>query len=347
MKRLGKIVQRVSKYSLPIPFRGKVEVKLDKGQTVKPGDLLFTRSLKKIKRSYYLPKELGVAVNKAEDHVARLNGEYVTAGEILAERLAGGGLIVRKIHAGEDGIMSLQRLNKGYIDILAESETMEVYSDFRGTVEKIDMGHGMYVNTSIWMMRTTALMKSSKDEFDSVYAGKFEQIGDGSSIYVAKDLKESYSGKIVFAGRFVYPDLVRELYNRGAELVIAYAMDYDDYVLLADPVILLGGFGNLAFDSYWQKSISAMFGSFCVVDVVKGAVMWADNGQFMNQNPHEVESLVVPVLKNGMDVMCMDVDEVNRVGKVIEITDDGFLTVEFTDGQRKLLSSDVLIPIHA
>jgi hypothetical protein len=347
MKRLGKIIQRASSYSLPIPFRGKVDVSLDKGQLVKPGDLLFKRSLKKIKRSYYLPKELGVTADRADDHVARLNGEYVTAGEILAERLAGGGLIVRKVHASVDGIISLQRLNKGYIDILAESETLEVTSDFRGTVEKIDMGQGMYVTTSIWMMRTTALMKPSKDEFDSIYAGKFEQIGDGSSIYVVKDLKDSYEGKIVFAGRFVYPDLVRELYNRGAELVVAYAMDYDDYMLLADPVILLGGFGNLGYDSYWQKSISAMFGSFCVVDIAKGAVMWADTGQFMNQNPYEAESIVVPVLKSGMDVMCMDVEDTNRVGKIAEMTDEGFVTVEFADGQRKLLSQDVLVPIHA
>lgn len=346
MKRLGKLVKRTAHYSLPIPFKGKVDTGLEKGENIKAGDLLFRRNMKKIKKSYYLVKELGIKAEKASDYVARLNGEYVTAGEVLAERLTSGGLVVRKIHATDEGIVSLARLDKGYIDILAESETLEVKSDFRGTVEKIDMGQGMYVNTSIWRMRLTTSLKGSTDEFGAMHAGTFEQIGDGSSIYVVKDLKESYEGKIVFAGRFVYPELVRELYNRGAELVVAYAMDYEDYILLVDHVVLLGGFGNLSFDSYWQKSVSAMFGSFCVVDLTKKFIMWPDNGQFLNTTPNEPESVIVSSIKIGMEVMSNDVEDFNRIGKVIELEEEGFATVEFQDGSRKLLNTEVLTPVH-
>lgn len=345
MKTLGSIVKRVPDYIMPIPFGDKVEVLVKRGDNFKAGDTLFKRMTKRIVESHHIPTQLGVKVGSSGDYIARLNGEFVEKGEVLAERLVSGGLIIKRINALSEGILSLDRLASGYIDIMSSTQEKDIVVDFRGTVEGVDSNNGMYLRSNAWVMKIITSMKSSEDDLKSTFAGEFVQIGDGSSVYTSKDLHESYHGEIVYAGRFVYPDLIRELYRRGAELVVAYAMDYEDYSMLTEPVVLLGGFGSVVFDGYWQRAISAMFGSFSIVNLKRREIAWGERGQFMNKTVVEADSGVVSEVKVGVNVMVISVDGMNRVGIVREVVQEGFATVEFEDRSSLIIDIAFLRPI--
>ncbi len=346
MKILGRIIKKEPSYILPLPFNGKVDVRVKRGDDFKSGDILFSRMTKKIIESHHIPTQLGVKVKDSGDYIARLGGEYVEKGEVLAERLMSGGLVVKRIVATQEGILSLDRVDKGYLDIMSSTEVTDVKIDFRGKVESIDSNNGMHVRANAWVMRIITSMRAAEDDLSSSFIGEFTQIGDGTSVYTQKDLKESYEGCIVYAGRFVYPDLVRELYRRGAELVVAYAMDYEDYSAITEPIVLLGGFGSVVFDSHWERVVSSMFGSFAAVNIKEGCIAWGDKGQFMNRSVNDSDELFVPSIKPGMYVLVTNQESLNRVGLVREVASEGIASVEFEDRSISLIDTGFLKPIQ-
>ncbi|MCC7290189.1 hypothetical protein IT417_02995 [bacterium] len=334
MKIIKPFIQRVSGHQFLLPFEGKCKVKVSKGDKVRRNDLLFEKSYKKILQSYSVMKELGVEGKNAREFVVRLNGEFVVKGEVLAERITKAGLVVKKIYATGDGIVSFERIDQGYIDLLAEHSDEEVYAQIRGEVVDIDLNRGITIESEAFYV-DIAFGHLSEQTYAS---GEFVVIDKGDSVYTSRDLKEDYSGKIVFAGRFVYSKLVSEILEKDALAVIVWATDYVDYELYNGKLVVLGGFGQIAYDFAISHAISSMNGT--LVHISEGKLFWSDVGQYLIKDDFEH---ITHELKVNDLVRVIDVEGYAGIGKVVDTSNEpGYYTVLLSNGQRKLLANECL-----
>lgn len=335
MRIIRPIVRRIEEHDFNIQLLGHVAINVKRGDKVRVGDPLYKREYKKILESYTVQKELGVAPTEAYKYLVRLDGEYVTKGEILAERLANGGLVVKKIYATTDGLLSFDRLNKGYIDILSEFENEEVSSNLSGTV--IDFDHQRHISIRSKAFAMDTISSWNGEDID----GSLVMVKTGDSVYTVNDLEESYNEKIVFAGRFAYPDLIAQIIKRGAKGVVVWSMNYKDYESVKNHAVVMGGFGQIPFDYTISHAISSMNGSHVMIS--DSSIVIADAGQYLL---HDNFTTIKAHLKVNDHVKVIDNDNFGLVGKIVDTTnDDGYYTVAITNGDRLLIAESFLTPI--
>jgi hypothetical protein len=125
-----------------------VEVTVVKGDKVKEGTLLYTQVVSEVIETHYLPKSLGVRAANSSNYIGRVSGQLIEKGDLLAEKIAGAGLITKRIVAGTDGIISTKRIKLGYIDILDEASENEVTSPVEGVVTGITLGKRIEIESS-------------------------------------------------------------------------------------------------------------------------------------------------------------------------------------------------------
>ena len=82
-----------------ILLQGETTLFVSVGEFVVVGQKLFESQRKKVKESYYLPKILGVKIERSIDYVGRISGEYVSTGDLLGEKLTAGGMLGKRILA--------------------------------------------------------------------------------------------------------------------------------------------------------------------------------------------------------------------------------------------------------
>ncbi|MCK9369000.1 hypothetical protein M0R04_03495 [Candidatus Dojkabacteria bacterium] len=335
MKIIKEIVRRVKNYEFHIPFDGKPTNIVERGKSVKPNTLLFVKEYKKAIETYNLVTELRCPLKEVREYVTRINGEYVTTGEILAERMVSGGLSVRKVLATRDGVLSFERLALGFLDILSEHQKEEVYSDMFGKVEDIDMATGVTINADA--LAIPCIYSNSKEKI----TGKFTVLGDASSVYSQKDLKEDYIGEIVYVGRFAYQDLITKILSLGAKAVVTFAANWEDLSDIPGRVYVVSGFGNIPYHEKYAKFFLSQKGLNVVYDANR--LLWPDLGRYLLE---ENEELVSGNIKINNLVRVLGNDNLNRIGRVVDGSNgDGYYTVDFGDQQRGLFSEELLQPV--
>jgi hypothetical protein len=336
MKIIKPFIKQLEDHNFKLELLGNIEILVKRGDKVKMGDDLYKRDYKRILESYSIQKELGVTPNKVREYLVRLNGEYVIKGEVLAERLANGGLVLKKIYATVDGLLSFERLDEGFIDILSEFESEVIKSHISGIITDFDHSKQMII-------KSKALGIEIKNKWSrGEVSGEFDIVSKGDSVYSEKDLNENYRDKVVFAGRFAYPELITQILKRGAKAVVVWSMNYSDYVQFQDYVIILGGFGQIPFDYSFIHTISSMNGSYSMI--TDGVIVFADKGQ-LNFTPKN--TLISPELKVNDLVRVIESDNYTLVGKVVDTTNgNGYYTIATTNGDRMLISGNLLEPIH-
>ena len=335
MKITKEIVKRIKEFKFLIPFDGIPSNIIERGKSVKPNTLLFVKEYKKAIETYNLVLELGAPLARVGEYITRINGEYVTKGEVLAERIVSGGLSIRKVIATKEGILSFERLKLGFLDILDEHQKEEVYSDMFGRVEDVDMSSGLTISTNA--LAIPCIYSNSKDDI----SGKFEVLGDGSSIYSQKDLKEDYLGEIVYVGRFAYPDLITKVLSKGAKAVVTFAMNWQDLENILGRVYVVSGFGNIPYHEKYAKFFSSMKGLNATY--FDNQLLWPDLGQYLLEDNSE---LVIGNIKINDLVRVLGNDNLNRNGKVVDSSNgDGYYTIDFGSNQRGLFVEELLQPV--
>lgn len=336
MKVINEIVKREKDFNFLIPFDGRAYDVIQKGSGLKRGDLIFKREYKKILQTYNLVEELGIKAQDGAEYVSRLDGEYVTKGEILAERIVRAGLAIRKIISTHEGVISLDRLSHGFIDLLSEHVNEDVVADMSGEVIEVKHESGVLVSTNAFVT------KYLLGKIDKKIFGRFDVLGDGTSVYTQRDLKEEYSGKIVYLGRFAYLDLIEEVHRRGAKAVVVFAMDYEDFKNTSAPIIVVGGFGNVNYDFRIAKLFSSMNEVQTFIDGKNLA--WPDVGQYLL--PDLKLKIKETVGINDL-VRVLDIENMGKIGRVVDASNqDGYLTISLENGDRLLLHADSLEIIH-
>jgi hypothetical protein len=204
------------------------------------------------------------------------------------------GLVIKKVISDVEGIINFESLDKGVVQIMSERVEMNESLAINGKVKKIDLLKGItftilakklipFVQSFEYVLGNISLYKGYQNNINY-----FRVIKHGDSVYTVNDLESDYKDCIVFAGRFLYPSLFKEIINRGATAVIAYSMDYDDYLSIeaSKKIIIIGGFGHLDLN---QKSIEAITkhdGKFVFVDGQNGGDIY-----FMQDN--EVDNSIL------------------------------------------------------
>ncbi len=315
------IIHSSIKYSggkkILIPFGGKVKSCIKLGETFEKGVELFNVEGRKLRGSYYLVDELGIKPEKTLDFVTRIEGEYITKNDVIAEKTVSGGFMSKIVHSEHEGIINLSRSHLGYINILSELGTKSFVSTFNGVVRDIDFSKGVFVETDVCELPLFFL----NDKIEENVFGELEVLTDAESIPSARKMQESFEGKIVFAGRFLYPELATELFKRGCEFVLVGSMNYDDLENLDVPVGLLTGFGNIQFDLIGLDFIKELNGSQVLISKETGFIQFPVGLNDKISKLIEQKYYTVSVQKGDI-VKSRDLESFGLIGEVVSLEND-------------------------
>jgi hypothetical protein len=317
----------MSRENVSIPFEGRIKSSLKEGDVFEKGATLFEVDKRKRLASYSLPEDLGTSAENSRDFVNRIEGEYISKNDVIAERLVSGGLLSKRILSDYDGIVSLKNINLGYVNILSELGVERQVASFNGIVKNRDIGRGLDVETDVCSIPLFySNVSSEKEDF----WGSFEIITDTGSLPSSRNMADSFEGKIVFAGRFLYPELAKELFKRGAKFILVGSMNYDDLKTLDIPIGVLTGFGNIFFDSILLDFFKQLNGFQISVLPSSGIVQFPVGlndriSQLFEQNYY------THAVKKGDIVRSVGLESFGLIGKVFDLK-DGFAEVLTQEG---------------
>lgn len=329
-----------------IPIGGNSKSFIDVGDRIGFGQKLFETRRRLIVDSYYLPKILGNKIEDSADYVGRISGEFVSKGDLLAEKLTAGGMVGKRVISGVEGVINLDRISLGYIDIHGEEEKVDLFSNIEGVVEEFSL------NSHI-LVRATAASFKIVDSYNinsgvvprsEIFSGELVTIEDGSSVYTPNVLKDSYEGKIVYAGRFLYPDTAKEIYKRGALALITYSLDYETLEMLNFPVVVVGGYGlsNGSYDLAYL--LSSNVGHVIRIDTERKQISVA-NGDMVDLNILRKGYRFKEGISEGDYVNTISSEHFGLIGRVIEVykgDDHNSCLVETASNARVVINEENL-----
>ena len=313
-----KIFEKYEEYTFSIPYSSQDRVLVKKGDLVKMGDNILRRKDNVVKYSFYLPEQMGVPAEKCLECITCIDGELVTQGTIIAERVVAGGLNVKKLISPSDGVIDLSRIKKGYLDILGEEVITDIKSSFSGKVVDINPVDGIVINSPAYAFDIKLISEvynlKNDEELNKKVFGEFVFLGDGKDLLLkAEDI--DYHNKIVFVGKYLHPSLLNDLFNKGASFVLTYSMDYRDFRTQGLPVGVLGGFGEIFTSEKIIQALKNMIGSFAIVDYEESQIFFLNGRKdFEKKN----DGLFVYSLINSM-IRSMSLANYGMLGTVVGV----------------------------
>jgi len=329
-----KIFEKYKDYHFSIPYQSGDRVSVKVGERIKKGEEILTKSGSHITHSFYLPEEIDVQIGKLREHINCIDGELVERGDILVERVMSGGLSVKKVISPVQGVVDLSRLKSGYLDILGEEEETVIKSSFEGVVEGIDPIDGINVISDSYALDLLSISDANnRTKKERRIVGEFSVIGNGIDLVLRAD-EESYRDKIVFTGKYLHPELLYDLFQKGALFVLTYSMDYIDFRKQGLPVGILGGFGEIYSSRDITKLISSMNGTFVVVDYDESQMFFVtDNKTYTTKEELFVKTAV------GSTVISRALPNYGMLGKVVGVEEESsYINVEWEGGQRTIIN---------
>ncbi len=260
MEIRSRIFEKYENYRFKIPLRNTDRVVIGEGR-VNIGDTLLERVETPLKKSLSVTKVLKCKNEECESYIVRVDGEYIEEGEIIASKTSSGKLSVVELISPINGILDLNRIKMGYVDILGEESSSVIKSDFSGYVETVNPIDGLVVVTDAVCVDGVVTTKS-----DDKFFGKLDVLGDGRSILKESSLESDYTGKIVWVGPYLYNKVAIELFERGAVAVITYAMAYSEFRDIGLPIMILGGFGSVHCDNVFVNKLLEFKDKFVMLD---------------------------------------------------------------------------------
>jgi len=326
MEIRNRLFEKYTDYKFSIPLTGKERVLAKQGSYIKVGDKLFENSVSGVKKSIYLPKVLNCRVEECTKYISKIDGEYVDEGDILAQKVSVGGLTVIEVTAPASGILDLERISKGYIDILGEEDRSILDSDFDGYINTINPNDGMVITANSVCIDVVATTKT-----DSKYFGKLEILADGNSIVTEKILEADYRGKIVWVGPFLYDQVAFELFERGAVAILTYAISYTEFRNITLPIAVLGGFGSVHCDPHFINQLLTLKGRLVILDGVENQLFVISNSKSSNRD------WFVDKYINQM-VISRAPSSYGYIGRIVEVAEDSsYVYVDFEKKGKSLL----------
>jgi len=326
MEIRSRIFEKYPNYRFRIPIKSTDKIVAKEGD-VNIGDTLFERVDTPLKKSISVTKVLKCKNEECERYMNRVDGEYIEEGEVIAKKTSAGKLSVIELVSPISGILDLNRVGMGYIDILGEESVTVVKSDFTGYVESINPVDGLVVITDAVCVDGVVTTK-----IEDKFFGKLEILGDGKSILKESSLEADYSGKIVWVGPYLYNKVAVELFERGAVAVITYAMSYTEFRDIGLPIMVLGGFGSVHCDSVFLNKFLGFKDKFVMLDS-------SENQLFILSGSNiESKDWFVNVYNNQL-VISRSQSSYGYIGRVIEYDQEsGNVFIDFGSKGKSLMN---------
>ncbi len=330
MEIRSRIFEKYPNYRFKIPIKNTDRIIAKEGD-INIGDTLFERVDTPLKKSISVTKILKCKNDECERYINRVDGEYIEEGEVIAKRTTSGKLSVIELVSPVSGILDMNRIKMGYIDILGEESVSIVKSDFTGYIETINPVDGLVVVTDAVCVDGVVTTK-----IEDKFFGKLEVLGDGRSILKESSLDADYSGKIVWVGPYLYNKVAVELFERGAVAVITYAMSYSEFRDVGLPIMVLGGFGSVHCDSVFLNKFLEFKNKFVMLDSLENQLF------ILSSSNIESKGWFVNVYNNQL-VISRSQSSYGYIGKVIEFDQDsGNVFVDFGNKGKSLMNIGLL-----
>lgn len=329
-----RIFEKYEDYRFSIPY-GSGDVPLvEKGTNVKEGKEILKKRSSNIKYSFYLPDQIGVPMSEIHKSLDCMDGEFVNEGDILAERVVMKGLNVKKLISPAQGVVDLSRIDRGYLALLGEESENIVKSTFKGEVEGINPVDGINILSDAYALDVVAIADSSlkDDNNERKLVGEFLVLGEGKDLLLnAQDT--SYEDKVVFVGKYLHPDLMHDLFEKGALFILTYSMEYEDFRRQGLPVGVIGGFGEIYSGRKIIDLIASMNNKFVVVDYSESQLFFVTSDtSYKAKEDLFVKSAI------GSRVISRSLSNYGMLGKILSIEDNLYASVEWETGQTSMLN---------
>lgn len=314
----AKMFEHYNNYQFKIPLTGGEKIYVKNKKRVNVGDNLFAKSDNSIKESYFLVDELGCKSSECFKYITCIDGVYVQKGEVLAQRTRKNRLTIKQIVAGVSGIVDLDRLSKGFIDILGEESEVIIKSNFTGIVSQVFPGSHISINSP-----ASALDLVATTLFEDKLFGNLIFLTDGVDV-ISKVPSINLKGKIVWAGSYLPLNLALKLFQKGVSAVLTYCMEYDDFRSLGLPVGVIEGFGKIHCDKEFFKQFYKLNEKFVVLDGEEKQLFIAKDSQLEKL---DTQYFVKELL--GAHVISRHTAHYGYIGTVVQIHDLDYVTVDF------------------
>ena len=330
-----RIFEKYEDYKFNIPYKSGDMPLLDKGQKVKEGTEIMRKRGSTIKYSFYLPEQIGVSISEIGKSLNCIDGELVSEGDVLAEKVVMKGLNVRKLISPAQGVVDLSRIEKGYLGLLGEESEVIVKSTFNGLVEGINPVEGINIVSDAFALDILAIADLPiKDDIENKKViGEFLVLGDGKNLLLnVEDL--NCEDKIVFAGKYLHPDLMYNLFEKGASFILTYSMEYEDFRKRGLPVGVVGGFGEIYSGKKILELIASMEEKFAVVDYSESQIFFVTGSTaYQTKEDLFVKSAV------GSQVISRALSNYGMLGKIISVEEYNlYVNVEWETGHKSMVN---------
>ncbi len=329
-----KIFEKYQDYQFNIPYKSGDKVLVKTGDVLKEGSDLIVKRGSHIKNSFFLPEKLDVQTHKLAEYINCIDGELVSTGDVLAEKVMSGGLNVKKVVSPVQGVVDLSRLSSGYLDLLGEESETVVKSTFNGVVEGVDPVEGINILSNAYALDLLCISDSlARPKGARRVFGEFVVIGDGKDLVLHAD-DSDYQDKIVFVGKYLHTELLYDLFEKGALFVLTYSMDYEDFRRQGLPVGIIGGFGEIYSSKSMIDLVSSMNSKFVVLDYDESQMF------FITQEKEYVskEDLFVKSA-SGSTVISRSLANYGMLGKIVSMEEEGlYANVEWEGGQKSIIN---------
>jgi hypothetical protein len=329
-----RIFEKYEDYRFSIPYKSGDVPLVDKGEKIKRGKEILRKRSSNIKDSFYLPDQIGVSISEIEKSLNCIDGEFVNEGDVLAEKVVMKGLNIKRLVSPAQGVVDLSRIDRGYLALLGEESENIVKSTFNGEVEGINPVDGINILSDSYALDILAVADSSlkEENIEKKLVGEFLVLGEGKDLLLnAQDI--SYEDKVVFVGKYLHPDLMHDLFEKGALFILTYSMEYEDFRRQGLPVGVVGGFGEIYSGRKIIELIASMDKKFVVVDYSESQVFFVTN-----DTSYKVKEDLFVKSAVGSRVISRSLANYGMLGKILSIEDNLYTTVEWETGQTSMLN---------
>lgn len=323
-----RLLEKYEEYTFKIPLSSRDKVLIKAGERVTEGTEMFFRKGNYVRHSFYLPDQLNCSISNIPDCVTCIDGELINEGDVLAEKIASGGLTVKRLVSPSSGIVDLARIRHGYIDILGEEQESLFKSTFEADIVDVNPLDGITFKTSALALDLVSISNAQ----NIILTGEFKTINTGRDIKLKGD-DASYQDKIVFVGKHLHQGLLKDLFEKGAKFVLTYSMDYQDFRNQGLPIGIVGGFGEIYSGEKLLKTLTDLEGCYTIVDFQESQVFFLqDTNKLEKKEPIFVKNLI------GSKIISRASGSYGMNGEIVSVEGSGYATVEWENGGRGIVS---------
>ncbi len=196
IKRLNKIKyikDSIFKYELPL----KTKLNFNAGEKVKKDDIIGVTRDFEVLQTFNLIELLKVKPQEVKKYIKVFDKEYISEGDILAERSVMGGLGKYEAISEFDGFVDLSEIKKGTLKILGEIKESVIRASANATIDTVIRGECIEVKSNVLSISLNSSFGKGEYMGEFIYfpkEGNIEELDIMDKVVFVNDVldKEKY-----------------------------------------------------------------------------------------------------------------------------------------------------------